>query len=146
MSDSISNPDFESVEDYRYDPFTDTENPKNIGLLGEPPEYRRIPSNSPYWLKLFFIPVDDNPSTLEVWKIGSPDVELTQVAETVTPAIGEFRCNYEYGLLDFNANEAGIDIYINYKGRGSSNMRLLLDTIQDEIIAFNMIFGSKVSF
>lgn len=141
MSDSINNQDFERVHDYLYDPFNDVESFINIGYSGEEPEYRRVPGSSPYVLKMFGIPLQESPTTVEVWLVSGP-TQLTEVSESVTPGVNEYRVNYTFGYIEFNSAQTDADIYINYKSRGSVNMRSLLDTVQDEILAMNMAFGN----
>ncbi|MHC1714949.1 MAG: glycine-rich domain-containing protein [Acidaminococcaceae bacterium] len=105
--------------DYRYDPFNNIAEP--IAITGET---HIIPSNSPYTIRLAEVPVKESPSTVSLTIAG---VAGTEVA--AEPAAGEFRCDYttnadsdenwNTGLIQFNAADAGKTVVVNYNGMGS---------------------------
>jgi len=105
-------------KDYRYNPFDDVAEPVQCV------ETHIIPMNSPFVVRLNEVPVKDSPSTLTM-TIGG--VTATEVA--AAPAIGEFRPDYSTGanddsewntgLIQFNAADAGKIIVATYNGLGT---------------------------
>ncbi len=106
--------------DYRYDPFNNIAEP--VAITGET---HIIPSNSPYTIRLKEVPVKESPSTVSLTIGGG--VVATEVA--ADPAAGEFRCDYttgadeddnwNTGLIQFNAADAGKTVIAAYNGMGS---------------------------
>lgn len=105
--------------DYRYDPFNNIAEP--VPITGET---HIIPSNSPYTIRLKEVPVKDSPSTVSLTIAGVSAVEVA-----ADPAAGEFRCDYttgadqddnwNTGLIQFNAADAGKTVVVSYTGIGS---------------------------
>lgn len=105
--------------DYRYKPFDDVLEP--VAISGET---HIIPINSPYTIRLHEIPVKDDPSSLSLTIDG---VSASEVA--ANPAQGEFWPDYSTGadgdenwntgLIQFNAADAGKTVVANYNGMGS---------------------------
>lgn len=104
--------------DYRYDPFNNIAEP--IAITGET---HIIPSNSPYTIRLAEVPVRESPSTVTLTIAG---IAATEVA--AEPAAGQFRCDYttgadeddnwNTGLIQFNAADAGKIVVAAYNGMG----------------------------
>lgn len=105
-------------KDYRYNPFDDVAEPVQCV------ETHIIPMNSPYVVRLNEVPVKVSPSTLTMTIAG---VMATEVA--AAPASGEFRPDYSTGanddsewntgLIQFNAADAGKIIVATYNGLGT---------------------------
>ena len=105
--------------DYRYDPFNNIAEP--VPITGET---HIIPSNSPYTIRLKEVPVKDSPSTVSLTIAGVSAVEVA-----AEPAAGQFRCDYttsadsddnwNTGLIQFNAADAGKTVVAAYNGMGS---------------------------
>lgn len=105
--------------DYRYDPFNNIAEP--VPITGET---HIIPSNSPYTIRLKEVPVKDSPSTVSLTIAGVSAVEVA-----ADPAAGEFRCDYttgadeddnwNTGLIQFNAADAGKTVVVSYNGMGT---------------------------
>lgn len=105
-------------KDYRYNPFDD------VAEAVQCVETHIIPMNSPYVVRLNEVPVKVSPSTLTMTIAG---VMATEVA--ASPASGEFRPDYSTGanddsewntgLIQFNAADAGKIIVATYNGLGT---------------------------
>ena len=105
-------------KDYRYNPFDDVAEPVQCV------ETHIIPMNSPYVVRLNEVPVKVSPSTITMTIAG---VTATEVA--AAPASGEFRPDYSTGanddsewntgLIQFNAADAGKIIVATYNGLGT---------------------------
>jgi len=105
--------------DYRFNPFSNIAEPLHI--IGET---HVIPSSTPYFIRLNEVPVKDAPSTVSLTIAG---VAATEVA--AEPAAGEFRCDYttgadsdenwNTGLIQFNAADAGKLVEVTYNGLGT---------------------------
>ncbi|NLU43431.1 MAG: hypothetical protein GXX11_00895 [Acholeplasmataceae bacterium] len=105
-------------KDYRYNPFDDVVEPVQCV------ETHIIPMNSPYVVRLNEVPVKVSPSTITMTIAG---VTATEVA--AAPASGEFRPDYSTGanddsewntgLIQFNAADAGKIIVATYNGLGT---------------------------
>lgn len=105
--------------DYRYDPFNNIAEP--VAITGET---HIVPSNSPYTIRLAEVPVKESPSTVSLTIAG---VTATEVA--AEPAAGQFRCDYttnadsdenwNTGLIQFNAADAGKTVVAAYNGMGT---------------------------
>ena len=105
--------------DYRYDPFNNIAEP--VAITGET---HIIPSNSPYTIRLAEVPVKESPSTVSLTIGGVAGVEVA-----AEPAAGEFRCDYttgadqddnwNTGLIQFNAADAGKTVVVAYNGMGT---------------------------
>jgi hypothetical protein len=113
------------LRDIRYNPFSDTYDPKGYGYdSGVDPEERTVPVSSPYFIPLFEYPKNDTPSTVSIYNV-TTDTTLTEVDETVNPANNQFRVHYEgerAGLIEFNSAQAGDEIEISYYGLGHNAM------------------------
>ena len=57
MSDSVLN--YDDIVDARYNPYTDVWTAFTIGTSGNPAEVRTVPASSPYWIKTFEIPEEN---------------------------------------------------------------------------------------
>ena len=107
------------MNDYRYNPFSDALEP--VARTGEA---HIIPSNSPYTIRLKEVPLKESPSTVSLTIGGVVGVEVA-----ADPAAGQFRCDYttsadsddnwNTGLIQFNAADAGKTVVAAYKGMGS---------------------------
>ena len=107
------------MHDYRYNPFDDVLEP--MAIAGE---IHVIPSNSPYTIRLNEVPVKDSPSTVALTIGGIAGIEVA-----AEPAAGEFRCDYttgadgdnnwNTGLIQFNAADAGKTVVAAYNGMGT---------------------------
>lgn len=107
------------MNDYRYNPFSDALEP--VPITGET---HIIPSNSPYTIRLKEVPVKDSPSTVTLTIAGVAGVEVA-----AEPAAGQFRCDYttsadsddnwNTGLIQFNAADAGKTVVAAYNGMGT---------------------------
>lgn len=105
--------------DYRYNPFLNVLEP--ITITGET---HVIPTNSPFTIRLAEVPLKESPSTVSLTIGGVTGVEVA-----ADPAAGEFRCDYttsadqddnwNTGLIQFNAAEAGKTVVVNYNGMGT---------------------------
>lgn len=107
------------MNDYRYNPFSDALEP--VAITGET---HIIPSNSPYTIRLKEVPVKESPSTVSLTISGVAGVEVA-----ADPAAGQFRCDYttgadeddnwNTGLIQFNAADAGKTVVVSYNGMGT---------------------------
>lgn len=140
---SQANPDYINIHDFRYNPFTGVYTPKTIGSGGNPYERRKIPSSSPYVLKLFELPQLNSPTSTEIWLIPAPTG--TQLTETDTsPSAGEFRVDYDYGYVEFNSAQSGQEIDIAYYGLGTINQEALWLAIEKQMITYGFIFSGHI--
>lgn len=109
-----------AITDYRLDPFSNVINIKKITN-----ESHKIPTSSPYIIRLNEIPQKTDPSTLSVrYDDGQ---HLTEVA--AFPAQGQYWPDYNTnshgiddwntGTLQFNAADAGRTVLVNYNGTGT---------------------------
>jgi hypothetical protein len=89
-----------------------------------------IPASSPFFIQLVELPRKDTPSSVSVYCYTSSSY-FTEV--TSAPAQGEFRVDYPdpdgegTGLIEFNSNDAGKDLRIEYKATGSPIVAEILD-------------------
>lgn len=107
------------ASDYRYNPFLNSLEP--IAITGE---IHVIPTNSPFTIRLHEVPLKEAPSTVSMTIGGNAGVEVA-----AEPAPGEFRCDYttgadndenwNTGLIQFNAADAGKTVVAAYNGMGS---------------------------
>jgi hypothetical protein len=107
------------ASDYRYNPFLNSLEP--IAITGE---IHVIPTNSPFTIRLHEVPLKEAPSTVSMTIGGIAGVEVA-----AEPAPGEFRCDYttgadndenwNTGLIQFNAADAGKTVVAAYNGMGS---------------------------
>lgn len=107
------------MHDYRYNPFSNALEP--IAIMGET---HAIPTNSPFTIRLAEVPLKESPSTVSLTIGGVAGVEVA-----ADPAAGEFRCDYttgadeddnwNTGLIQFNAADAGKTVVASYNGIGS---------------------------
>jgi len=119
MSDTILT--FDNVADSRWDPWTSTYNPRQIGYGAEPAEVKTIPSTAPYEVTLFEGPQENTPSTTQI-NLVSGGALLQEVSKTTTPANLQYRVNYDergLGRIEFNAGQAGEQVTIKYYGLGT---------------------------
>ena len=127
MSDVIKPDDF---SDLRFNPFDEEYSPKYFGQGSIPAERRTIPETSPYFIKLFEMPVSDDPSTVEITIVSTSSL-MTEVEKTVTPASGQYRVNYDQpcpGIIEFNSDQAGLEVDIKYKGLGTLVQKSIITT------------------
>lgn len=107
------------MHDYRYNPFSNALEP--IAITGET---HIIPTNSPFTIRLCEVPLKESPSTVSLTIGGVAGVEVA-----AEPAAGEFRCDYttgadqddnwNTGLIQFNAADAGKTVVVAYNGMGT---------------------------
>lgn len=114
--------------DYRHNPFTDTSTAVQVT------ELHKIPSLSPYTIKLNEVPVKANPSTVRVRHVSSVDsgsliygIDFAEVA--ATPAVNQFfpdyntaadgDPNWNTGAFLFLSQNAGGLVEITYQARGT---------------------------
>lgn len=107
------------MHDYRYNPFLNALEP--VAITGET---HVIPTNSPFTIRLNEVPLKESPSTVSLTIGGVAGVEVA-----ADPAAGEFRCDYttgadqddnwNTGLIQFNAADAGKKVVVNYSGMGT---------------------------
>lgn len=117
---------YSDIVDARYNPFTNTWTPLAIVA-----EIRTVPASSPYWVKTFEIPEDSAPSGFTIKLANTPFTELTEVASTETPGNLEYRVWYDAlgaGIVEFHANQASIQMDIDYSGLGHAFQKISLDT------------------
>jgi hypothetical protein len=147
MSDT---PNFTDLENYRYNSFTNTITPKQIGYGANPAESRTIPSTTPYRILLHEAPQQNTPSTTEITDTTTSTI-LEEVSKTTTPGNNQYRINYDergLGQVEFNENQKGHSISIKYFGEGSinkvENLQATLETItlSDDIINNLYVDGS----
>lgn len=120
---------FNDIADLRYNPFTDTWTPREIGTV-DPVEIRTVPASAPYHIKLFEYPQENGPSTTSIVPNGG-GAALVEVSKTTTPASGQYRVNYDplgVGIVEFNAAQAGIQYDISYYGLGTITQKTSLDS------------------
>lgn len=109
-----------AIVDYRFDPFLNSFNVKPISG-----EVHKIPTNSPYEIKLVEVPQKTDPSNLRV--AFSTGEALTEVS--AQPAQGQYWPDYlttAHGIPDwntgtilFNAADAGKTVVVSYNGIGT---------------------------
>ena len=107
------------MHDYRYNPFLNALEP--VAITGES---HVIPTNSPFTIRLAEVPLKESPSTVSLTIAGIAGVEVA-----AEPAAGEFRCDYttgadqddnwNTGLIQFNAADAGKTVVAAYSGIGT---------------------------
>lgn len=127
MSDTIL--DYDGIIDYRYNPFTETWDPKKIGYGLNPAERRTIPNSAPYWIKLYEGIQENAPSTTNITLVVG-GTTLSEVAKSRTPSDGQYRVNYDergHGIIEFNSAQKGLQVDIQYYGLGSLFQKLTLD-------------------
>jgi len=116
----------DAYKNWRYNPFTGADM-----AVDKEEDNLYIPSSSPFHIQLQEQPRKDDPTTVTVYCYD--DVAyFTEVA--TAPAQGEFRVDYPpadgegTAQIEFNQNDAGKKVKINYKGTGSTMLAEYLDT------------------
>lgn len=128
MSDTIL--DWDDISDIRYNPFTRVYSPRMIGYGVISAERRTIPTTSPYWVKLYEAPQENVPSSTRIVLVGTGET-MREVSMTQTPANKEYRVCYDElgnGIVEFNANQKGLQIDCSYYGLGTVLQRQALAT------------------
>ena len=107
------------AHDYRLNPFTGILNTVNI--VGE---IHKIPTVSPYWIRLNEVPLKDAPSSITLTIDGAVADEVASI-----PNAGEFWPDYSAapngdeewntGTILFNPADAGKNVLVSYKGTGT---------------------------
>ena len=134
-----------NVVNYRYNPFLNALEP--IAITGET---HVIPTNSPFTIRLAEVPLKESPSTVSLTIGGVAGVEVA-----ADPAAGEFRCDYttgadndenwNTGLIQFNAADAGKTVVAAYNGTGTLVDKRTIDAINAKINGTVSITGGTVA-
>ena len=116
----------DTYENWRYNPFTEADM-----AVDKCEDNLDIPSGSPFLIQLLEVPRKNTPTSVTVYCYDD-EIEFTEVA--TSPAQGEFRVDYPpedgqgTGLIEFNQNDGGKEVKIDYKATGSPMLGEFLDT------------------
>jgi hypothetical protein len=112
---------FNDIQDFKYNPFTDTH--YYTSITNESHVVPAAPINGGYIVKLYHAPRETVPSSVVI-TIGA--TTLTEVASTVTPANNQYRVWYDdkgCGSVEFHANQAGLTALISYQHYGTFHQK-----------------------
>jgi len=116
----------DAYENHRYNPFTEADM-----AVDKCEDNLDIPSGSPFVIQLLEVPRKNTPTSVTVYCYDD-EANFTEVA--TSPAQGEFRVDYPpedgqgTGLIEFNQNDGGKEVKIDYKATGSPMLGEFLDT------------------
>jgi len=116
----------DAYKNWRYNPFT----PADMAVSKEE-DHLFIPGGAPFHIQLLEVPRKDEPTATTVYCYDDVGF-FTEVL--VAPAQGEFRVDYPpadgegTGLIEFNQNDTGKEVKVNYKATGSPTLAEYLDT------------------
>jgi hypothetical protein len=116
----------DAYANWRYNPFTGADM-----AVDKQEDNLYIPGSSPFLIQLLEVPRKDDPSTVSVYCYDDT-TNFTEVSGS--PAQGQFRVDYPpadgegTGLIEFNQNDTGKKVKIDYKATGSPALEEFLDT------------------
>lgn len=119
--------EYDSIQDFSYNPFTCKCTPISVGYDGANCEVRTIPNSSPYFVKMYHAPIENSPSYTDIY-IGA--TQLTEIAATQCPANNQYRVNYVEkgrGIAEFHPNQKGCEACLCYCHVGTMLSKDALD-------------------
>lgn len=130
-----------TIENLRYNPFTQVFTEYGYGYDGNTKEVHSVPVTAPYWVFLNEIPKYSIPSTLFINEQGGGN--FTEVSFTTSPASGQFRVCYGgdgtttiatagQGIVEFHSSDAGKTVEVKYYGLGTINQKSLFTSINQK--------------
>ena len=119
--------EYDSIQDFSYNPFTCVCTPISVGYDGADCEVRTIPNSSPYFIKMYHAPIENSPSYTDIY-IGA--TQLTEIAATQCPTNNQYRVNYVEkgrGIAEFHPNQKGCEACLCYCHVGTMLSKDALD-------------------